>query len=435
MDVGTASPGQPRELVRRADAFRFWALLGFVNFGGPAGQIALMHRELVERRRWISEERFLHALNFCMLLPGPEAQQLAIYIGWLLHGTLGGVVAGVGFVLPSVAILLGLSYVYVAYGAVPFVAAVFYGLKIAVVALVLEALLRIGRRALTSWLSAALAVGAFVAIALFAVPFPVIVAGAAMIGLIVERRRPALLGVRDLRDAGVAAAAPDGSGTPMVRAARVVAVCGVLWLAPVVAVGWWRGTQSVLFQEAVLFSKAAMVTFGGAYAVLAYIRDMAVARYGWLAPGQMLDGFGLAETTPGPLIMVTQFVGFVAAWNHPDGLSPATAGVIGALLTTWVTFVPCFLWIFVGAPFIERLRGNRRLAASLQAITSAVVGVIANLALVFAAHTFLPAAGVDMFAVVVAAAAFLALQRLHAGMPLVIAGCVGLGLLRPALLR
>ena len=416
--------------VRFGDAFRYWLRLGFVNFGGPAGQIALMHRELVERRCWISEPRFLHALNFCMLLPGPEAQQLAIYIGWLLHGTAGGVVAGVFFVLPSVFILLVLSYVYAAYGAVPIVAAIFYGLKPAVVALVLEAVLRIGRRALKGWVPVALAVTAFVAIFALGVPFPMIVAGAAVLGLVAERTRPGLFGVAPGDEEGAAGAAVAGA-TSVARSVRVGAICAALWIAPIVLVGVWRGTRSVLFHEALLFSKAAMVTFGGAYAVLAYIRDMAVTRYGWLVPGQMLDGLGLAETTPGPLIMVTQFVGFVAAWNHPEGLSPTTAGVIGALLTTWVTFVPCFLWILLGAPYIERLRGNRQLGAALAAITSAVVGVVANLAVVFAVHTFLPAPGaVDAFAVTLGAGAFLALQRLHVGMPLVVAGCIVCGLVR-----
>ncbi len=431
MHVADPVPG-----VRFDDAFRYWLRLGFVNFGGPAGQIALMHRELVERRRWISEDRFLHALNFCMLLPGPEAQQLAIYVGWLLHGTAGGIIAGVFFVLPSVFILLGLSYAYAAYGAVPLVAAIFYGLKPAVVALVLEAVLRIGRRALKGWLPVALAAAAFVAIFAFRVPFPAIVAGAAVLGLAVERVRPGLFGVGPIAgdDGAVGAAPPAGAGATLGRSARVFAVCAVLWIVPVLLVGVWRGTRSVLFQEALLFSKAAMVTFGGAYAVLAYIGDMAVVHYGWLVPGQMVDGLGLAETTPGPLIMVTQFVGFVAAWSHPEGLSPTTAGVVGALLTTWVTFVPCFLWIFLGAPFVERLRGNRRLGAALAAITSAVVGVVANLAVVFAAHPFVPAPGVvDPFAMLLATVAFLALQRFHLGMPLVVAGCVACGVVRRAL--
>jgi chromate transporter len=419
-----------RSDVPFADAFRYWLLLGFINFGGPAGQIALMHRELVERRRWISEERFLHALNFCMLLPGPEAQQLAIYIGWLLHGTWGGVVAGVFFVLPSVFILLGLSYVYAAYGAVPLIAAVFYGLKAAVVALVLEALLRIGGRALRTEFAAALAVGAFVAIFVFDVPFPLIIASAGALGVALERWRPDLLGMTARTDA--ASVDLRDSAFPTLRhAATVVIVCGTLWVVPIVLVAAWRGTANVFVQEASLFSRAAMITFGGAYAVLAYIQNMAVEHYRWLAPGQMIDGLGLAETTPGPLIMVTQFVGFLAAWNHPDGLPPALAGTIGALLTTWVTFVPCFLWIFLGAPWIERLRSDTRLSAALAAITSAVVGVIANLAVVFALHTFVPAPGrVDVVALGLAAAAFVALQRFHLGMPLVIAGCIALGMLR-----
>jgi chromate transporter len=426
--AGADAPSGGR--IRFADACRYWALLGFVSFGGPAGQIALMHRDLVERRRWISEARFLHALNFCMLLPGPEAQQLAIYVGWVLHGIRGGVVAGILFVVPSAGILLGLSYVYAAYGALPMVAAAFYGLKPAVVALVVEALWRIGARVLRRRFAAALAAGAFVAISALGIPFPAIVAGAAAVGVAVERWCPALLGLdAPLLPTGDVPPAGRGLRGELARVGRVVGVCGLLWLMPVVLVGMWRGTGGVLFREAVLFSKAAMVTFGGAYAVLAYIRDMAVGYYGWLRPGQMLDGLGLAETTPGPLIMVTQFVGFVAAWNHPEGLAPLAAGMLGALVTTWVTFVPCFLWILVGAPFVERLRGNRRLGAALSAITSAVVGVIANLAVVFAAHTFGWTVGkIDIVAVALATGAFVALQRLQIEMPLVVAGCVVLGI-------
>jgi len=411
--------------VAFADAWRYWVRLGFVNFGGPTGQIAMMHRDLVDERRWISEERFLHALNYCVLLPGPEAQQLAIYVGWLLHGTLGGLVAGIGFVLPSVFILLALSWVYVAYGSVPLVAALFYGLKPAVVAIVLEAVVRIGRRALKTRLLVAVAAASYLGNVVLGIPFPVIVALATLGGFAIGRVRPALVGV-----------AANGGGPVVLdvpvaptwsRALTIVGVGVALWLAPIVALVVWRGPGSMFVQEALFFSRAAMVTFGGAYAVLGYIRDVAVEHYGWLSAGQMMDGLGLAETTPGPLIMVTQFVGFVGAWQHPEGLPPWLAGTIGALITTWVTFVPCFIWIFLGAPYIERLRGNRHLTAALSAVTAAVVGVILNLAAVFALHTFFSADRVDVFALVVAAVAFLALQRWHVSMPLVIAGSAGLG--------
>ncbi len=411
--------------MRFAEACRYWIGLGFVNFGGPTGQIAMMHRDLVERRRWISEERFLHALNYCVLLPGPEAQQLAIYVGWLLHGTRGGLVAGIAFVLPSVFILLGLSYVYVAWGSVPFVAALFYGLKPAVVAVVLEAVIRIGRRALRTAFLVAIAAAAFVGNTVFGVPFPWLVLGAGMLGWAVGRTRPALVGMAAI-DPGRIATATRGSSWR--RNAAVVAVGVGLWVLPIVGLLLWRGPESVFVHEALFFSRAAMVTFGGAYAVLGYIREVAVAHYGWLSAGEMMDGLGLAETTPGPLIMVTQFVGFLGAWHHPEGLPPLLAGILGALVTTWVTFVPCFIWIFLGAPYIERLRGNRHLTAALSAVTAAVVGVILNLALVFALHAFLPAGRLDPFAIVMAAAAFLALQRWHWPMPAVIAASALLGL-------
>ncbi len=364
-----------------------------------------------------------------MLLPGPEAQQLAIYVGWLLHGTLGGLVAGIGFVAPSVVILLTLSWIYVAYGGVPVVAALFYGLKPAVVAVVVEAVIRIGGRALKTRVLVAVAAASLLGNVVFGVPFPLIVAAAGVLGFGLGRRAPALIGVG-------AIGAPSDSGpvphadTSLARSLRVIAVCVGLWILPILALTAWRGPHSVLVQEALFFSRAAMVTFGGAYAVLGYIRDVAVGHYGWLAPGQMIDGLGLAETTPGPLIMVTQFVGFVGAWNHPEGLPPAVAGVLGALITTWVTFVPCFLWIFLGAPYIERLRGNRDLTAALSAVTAAVVGVILNLAVVFAVHTFFPPhGGIDVFAVAVAVGAFLALQRWHVSMPAAIGACAVLGVL------
>lgn len=377
-----------------AEAFRFWLKLGFISFGGPTGQIAIMHSELVERKKWISEERFLHALNFCMLLPGPEAQQLATYCGWLLHGTRGGLVAGILFVLPAVFILLALSWVYAAHGAVPGIAAIFFGLKPAVMAIVAHAVVRIGKKALKTPVLYALAAAAFVAIFFFKLPFPVIILAAALIGLILKQT-----------------AAPPVTDSPVSpvsvwRGVRVIAICLALWWLPVVLFGMWAGWDSVFVRQGVFFSKAALVTFGGAYAVLPYVAQAAVEQHGWLLPGQMLDGLGLAETTPGPLIMVVQFVGFMGGWNA-HGL---WGGIAGALITTWVTFVPCFLWIFLGAPYIERLRGIGRLTTALTAVTAAVVGVVLNLAVWFGWHTVLPAAGgINWFAVVVGSVTFVGL--------------------------
>lgn len=414
----------PRPTFR--EACRYWIGLGFVNFGGPTGQIAMMHRDLVERRRWIDEEHFLHALNYCVLLPGPEAQQLAVYIGWLQHGTRGGLVAGIAFVLPSVFILLALSWIYVAWGSVPLVAALFYGLKPAVVAIVLEAVVRIGTRAFKTRFLIGIAVATLIAHTLLGVPFPVVVLTAGLVGLVAGRTRPELVG---LPADGAVAVAPSSSTAPVSwrRSATVLAIGGVLWAAPIVGFTLWRGTKSVFVHEALFFSKAAMVTFGGAYAVLGYMRDVAVDHYRWLDATQMMDGLGLAEATPGPLIMVTQFVGFLGAWNHPEGLPPALAGTLGALVTTWVTFVPCFIWIFLGAPYIERLRGHRHLTAALSAVTAAVVGVIVDLAGVFAFHAFFPAGRLDLYAVVAAIVAFVALQRWHVSMPAVIGAAAVLG--------
>lgn len=411
------------------EACRYWIGLGFVNFGGPTGQIAMMHRDLVERRRWVDEEHFLHALNYCVLLPGPEAQQLAVYIGWLLHGTRGGLVAGIAFVLPSVFILLALSWIYVAWGSVPLVAALFYGLKPAVVAVVLEAVVRIGKRAFKTRFLVGVAAATLVAHTLLGVPFPIVVLAAGLVGLVAGRTRPGLVG---LSTDGVDGAAPARATAPVSwrRSAGVVAIGGALWAAPIVAAALWRGTDSLFVREALFFSKAAMVTFGGAYAVLGYIRDVAVEHYRWLDAAQMMDGLGLAETTPGPLIMVTQFVGFLGAWNHPEGLPPALAGTVGALITTWVTFVPCFIWIFLGAPYIERLRGNRHLTAALSAVTAAVVGVIVDLAGIFAFHAFFPQgelARLDLYAVFAAILAYVALQRWHFSMPAVIGAAAVLG--------
>ena len=348
-----------------AEAFRFWLKLGFISFGGPTGQIAIMQTELVEKKQWISQSRFLHALNFCMLLPGPEAQQLAIYIGWLLHKTWGGIVAGAFFVIPSIFILWGLSFIYAAFGNIPWIAAIFYGLKPAVTAIVLTAVIRIGRKALKNEVMWALAALAFIAIYFFKIPFPAIILGAGVIGFVggllwkskfenasKDNSTSATSVISDEQESPVHAQ-PNLS-----RAAWVSIVWLTLWLTPTVIVGAVCGWDSTLFKEGLFFSKAAVVTFGGAYAVLPYVTQQALFHYGWLKPGQMMDGLGLAETTPGPLIMVLQFVGFMGAWHHPEGLPPLVAATIGALITTWATFTPCFLWIFLGAPYIEQLRGN-----------------------------------------------------------------------------
>ena len=381
------------DLVPLGAAVRTWFTISLQTFGGPAGQIAVMQRVLVEEKRWIGPRRFLHALNYCMLLPGPEAQQLAVYIGWLLNGTVGGLIAGTLFVLPGVVALLALSAIYVAYGTTTAVSALFAGLAPAVLAIVAQAVVRVGRRALASPALVALAVAAFLALAVFGVPFPVVVAGAAAVGWALGRFAPGSLagGGHGATGDGPAPVIPDDalhaerpSGA---RAVRVIVVGGGLWAAPLVAAAALTGTGSVFTQQGVFFSGAAVVTFGGAYAVLSYVAQRAVEDFHWLAPGEMVRGLALAETTPGPLIMVVQFVGFLAAYRNPGDLDPWVAGLIGALLTTWVTFVPCFVFIFLGAPYVERLRGNRTLSAALTGITAAVVGVIANLAVYFALHT------------------------------------------------
>ena len=402
----TPSPADTAVLVARTapagvpfrDALAVWVKVGLLSFGGPAGQIATMHRILVDEKRWIGERRFLHALNYCMLLPGPEAQQLATYIGWLLHRTWGGIVAGTLFVLPGAFVMLGLSLLYAGYQEVPLVAGIFFGIKPAVLAIVLHALERIGKRALTSRFAVVLAAAAFVAIFFLDLPFPLIVLGAGVIGYAADRfgLSPTSKRANRAEDGESADAAVDamfaagraGHTEPSVaRAFRVLAIWLPLWLGPVVALLIWRGGGDVFSEIAVFFSKMAVVTFGGAYAVLAYVAQAAVTGFGWLRPGEMLDGLGMAETTPGPLILVLQYVGFLAAYRDPGLLPPWLAGTLAALLTLWVTFVPCFLWIFLGAPYVERLRANRALNAALSAITAAVVGVILNLAVWFALHT------------------------------------------------
>jgi chromate transporter len=422
MKLGTevATARQDRHVAPSfAEAFGFWLKLGFISFGGPTGQIAIMQTELVDKKKWISQSRFLHALNYCMLLPGPEAIQLAIYIGWLLHRTWGGIVAGAFFVIPSIFVLWGLSYVYAAFGNIPWIAAIFYGLKPAVMAIVAVAVIRIGRKALKNEIMWTLAALAFVAIFFFHAPFPVIILGAGVIGLIGGRFWRKKFDVVGGHDGAVdesvlsdAAESPEHARPSWSRAIKLTAFWIVLWLAPLAAIGLWKGWGSTLFNEGLFFSKAAVVTFGGAYAVLPYVTQQALFHYGWLKPGQMMDGLGLAETTPGPLIMVLQFVGFVGAWQHPEGLSRLLAGTLGALITTWVTFTPSFLFIFLGGPHIEQLRGNAKLTTTLSAITAAVVGVVMNLAVWFAINALFPGrAGIDWFALAISVVAFVGMLR------------------------
>lgn len=424
------------------EALRFWVRLGFINFGGPTGQIAIMHDELVERRGWIDEDRFLHALNFAMLLPGPEAHQLAIYVGWLLHGAPGAIVAGVFFLLPALGLMIGLSWVYAVHGDIGWVSSIFAGLAWGVVGIVAAALVRIGGRTLRTPLAVTFAAAAFVAIFALGVPFPIVIVVAAVGGLLAGRR--------------IAGPGPTEPVSPVVgradvrptwrRTARVLGLGLVLWLAPLAAVVAVVGRDGVIADEAFFFALMALVTFGGAYAVLAYVNQAAVLRYGWLASGEMAVGLSLAETTPGPLILVVVFVGFVAAYRQPGDLAPAVGGLVGALVTAWATFVPSFLWIFLGAPSVERLRGNRRLAAAFAAVTAAVVGVIANLALVFAIGVLfddrivrrfgwhdlvlpsLPA--VDLLAVGVAVGGFLAIRRYRVNVVWVVVASGAIGLAR-----
>ena len=401
------------------DALKFWTKLGFISFGGPAGQIAIMHQEVVERRRWIGENQFLRALNFCMLLPGPEAQQLATYMGWRLHGALGGIVAGSLFVIPSIFIMLLLSYLAIAHIDIKAVAAAFYGIQPVVVAVVIEAVLRIGKKALKHWLLYGFAAMAFIAIFFFKVPFPYIIAAAASGGLLMQRGLPQVFckGIFDpqSRECRIEAEPETGqknTAPSFFHVLRVFLICLGLW-ALVVGVVWgWRGSSDVLTQIALFFTKAAFVTFGGAYAVLSYINEVAVGS-GWLTSQQMLIGLGLAESTPGPLIMVTQYVGFLGAWNLPGNLTPLTASVLGALITTYVTFLPCFFFIFAGAPFIEAMAGNQRLQAALTGVTAAVVGVVLNLAVWFGYKVILPEGGVDIFALISAAVSLALLQKFH----------------------
>lgn len=417
------------------EALRFWIKLGWISFGGPAGQIAVMHHELVERRRWIGEESFLHALNFCMLLPGPEAQQLAIYLGWRMHGARGGIAAGIFFVLPSIFILWGLAWIYAIGGQTGYLAGIFHGLMGAVIAIVLSAGIRIAKKSLATPLLALIATLAFIAIFFFKISFVAVLCAAAFVGFFGAGACPSqFLPAQRNPDSTIAKydtipLSSSCSGT-WLRAGKIFAICFFLWAAPVAAAGFFLGVDSVPFRSGLFFSKVALVTFGGAYAVLPYVSQMAVDHHGWLTQSEMMAGLGLAETTPGPLIMVLQFVGFLSAWHQPGNLPPALAGTIGALVTTWVTFVPCFLFVFLGAPHVENLRKNLRLTAALGAITAAVVGVILNLAVWFTWHAARPREGVlDWFVIATAIGTFLLLQRLKTGVIPVLLASAAAGLL------
>lgn len=383
--------------VSLRESFWTWCRVAALSFGGPAGQIAVMHRIIVEEKKWIREERFLHALNYCMLLPGPEAQQLATYIGWLMHRTIGGLMAGILFVLPGFISILALSILYTSFEDSSIVQAFLFGLKPAVMAVVIQAVLRIGKRVLKNGTMASLAAASFVAIFYFDIPFPILIISAGLLGLfgsqIALDRFDVLKGHGPLSNSFEQSASPDhmlkdvNSRPSFLRSIKISAICLTLWFGPLVAVWMLFGINSVYFQEGVFFSQAAVVTFGGAYSVLTYIAQQAVEKYNWLRPGEMLDGLGMAETTPGPLIMVVQFVGFLGAYRNPEPFSPLVGGILGSILTTWFTFVPCFFWVFLGAPYIERLRGNKRLNSALSSITAAVVGVVLNLSIWFSLHT------------------------------------------------
>jgi chromate transporter len=439
----------PAPAVDFGEAVRFWLKLGLISFGGPAGQISIMHQELVERRRWISERRFLHALNYCMVLPGPEAQQLATYIGWLMHRSWGGVVAGALFVLPSLIVLIVLSWLYVAFGHLQLVAGLFYGIKPAVTAIVLQAAYRIGTRALANSLLWVIAAASFLAIFALNAPFPLIIAAAALIGHVGGRLLPEKFALGGRHDASGNAYGPalidDDTPTPAharfsgSRLARVVVAGIALWLLPMALLLATQGQDGTLTQMAWFFTKAALLTFGGAYAVLPYVYQGAIAHYGWLTPPQMIDGLGLGETTPGPLIMVVAFVGFVGAYTQalfgPD--SRLLAGVVAAALVTWFTFLPSFLLILAGGPLVESTHGELKFTAPLSAITAAVVGVILNLALFFAWHVLWPggySGGLDAVAAAIAVLAAVALFRFNRHVIQVIAGCALLGLLARTLL-
>jgi chromate transporter len=415
-----------------------WVKIGLLSFGGPTGQIALMHQELVDRRRWISDSRFLHALNYCMLLPGPEAQQLAVYVGWLLHRTWGGVVAGTLFVLPGAALLWGISYIYVVFGDVPWMYAIFYGLKPAVMGIVAAAVIRIGAKVLKNALMWSVAAAAFVGIYFLELPFPSIILSAGLLGLVGGRFFESRFLV--FQDHGGGKQADAVTDDPALnrdafrpsarRTLRTATTWTALWVLPIVALGLWFGRDHVLFQQALFFSKAAIVTFGGAYAVLPYVAQQAVETHGWLSAAQMLDGLGLAETTPGPLILVLQYVGFLGGWAQPAPFSALAMASMASIVTTWCTFVPSFLWVLLGAPYIEAMRKQKLLTCALSTITAAVVGVVLNLAVWFGLSVLFPEPGtVDWFAVAVGITVFIGLAKFKWDViPVVIgSGLLGLG--------
>ena len=417
------------------EAFKFWLKLGFISFGGPTGQIAIMHQELVEKRKWISNTRFLQALNYCMLLPGPEAKQLAIYIGWLLHKIPGGIVAGSFFVIPSIFILFGLSLVYAVYGNIPWIAAVFSGLKPAVLAIVAAAVIKIAQKALKNEVMIALGILSFVAIFFFKGPFPIIILSAGLIGLLGGIFLPRKFEVIKEKDGDSEEAyvqyceidLPCHIEPSMKRDIILMLVFLSFWIVPMG--GLLLISNPVFVTEGLFFTKAAFLTFGGAYAVLAYIAQAGVEQFAWLTGPQMIDGLGLAETTPGPLIMVVQFIGFMAGWNNPGALNPIWAGLIGSLIATYFTFLPSFLFILLGGPYIEKFRGNKKLAAVLSAITAAVVGVVLNLAVWFGIQVIFPAPGdVNWFGIFLGVTSFVALQWLRVGMITIIISAGALGL-------
>ncbi len=415
------------------EAFWFWVKLGFINFGGPAGQIAIMHRELVERKRWVSESQYLRTLNFCMLLPGPEAQQVATYIGWRLHRRLGGIVAGSFFVIPSISVLLLLSYLAVAHSDVPAIRGLLYGVQPVVIAIVVEAVIRIGKRALNHTLLVTFAVASFVAIYFLSMPFPLVVIGAGVLGVIMQRFVPEAFRAGGHDSEESEEDAMTDVSPSMLRNLRLLGTFVVLWAVPVGALWIWRGGEDVLVREALFFTGAAFVTFGGAYAVLGYIANVAVGDYGWLSAHQMVQGLALAESTPGPLIMVTQYVGFLGAWKFSGPFDPLLYGILGAATTTYVTFLPCFLFIFLLAPYVERLANDRRLRDALTGVTAAVVGVIANLAVFFAGRVLFPGGlsldGLDLFALLVAVVSFVVLQRFRVPIYLMVPAGAVVGML------
>lgn len=442
-DAGIAQPLPPPGPISLGTAFRYWLKLGFISFGGPAGQIALMHAELVERRKWISEQRFLHALNYCMLLPGPEATQLAIYIGWLMHRTWGGIIAGTLFVLPSLLILIALSWVYLAFGNLSWVTGILYGIKPAVIAIVLAAAWRIGSRTLKNGLLISLAVAAFAAIALLHIPFPLVVLSAALVGLIGGRIRPAKFRIESKHAPSHASYGPalidDDTPTPeharfsWTKLAKLVGIGAGIGLSAWLGIALAFGPHSPLAQMGWFFTKAAMLTFGGAYAVLPYVYQGAVETHGWLTAAQMIDGLALGETTPGPLIMIVAFVGFVGGWTRElfGAQHLFSSGAAGAAVAAFFTFLPSYIFILAGGPMVESTRGNIRLTAPLTAISAAVVGVVVSLAVFFAWHVFRlnqPLAQWDFPAIAICAAACIALFRLKTGTIKLIFACAIAGL-------